>query len=205
LFIVAGLAPAKTVDIPNENATLDIPDAWTVHATPQAAGATPVQLLTALSPDTNSAVVVLVMDNAEGITADNASFVDGVKNGITRTTTSQGGTVQFQGSETVTLGGAPATCIQYTQTPSGRKPINCRLYEIGANGKMYSLVFQTLDATQDPAQAAIAATLKFASPPVLPTPRADDQAGKWGMIVGAFVGGLAAFATIRWLARRKKA
>jgi hypothetical protein len=77
LFAMANLLNAKPVPIPNETATLDIPDAWTVKPTPVAASATPALILTATPPDNNSAVEVIVLDNSDGITTDSASFMEG--------------------------------------------------------------------------------------------------------------------------------
>jgi hypothetical protein len=203
LFLSVVLATAKPVTIPNESATLDIPDAWEVKPTPAAASATPVSILTARSPDTNAAMAILVLDNSEGISADNSEFVEGVRNGIMKTATQQNTTVQFQPNAMLTLGGVPASCVQYTQTAAGGKAVSCRLYEFAANGKMYSLVFQTIDPAQDAALVVIANSLKFSTPPTLPSPQ-SDEAGRYGTIVGAVVGVLAAFVTLRWIARRKK-
>ena len=119
LFVMANLLNAKPVPIPNETATLDIPDAWTVKPTPVAASATPALILSATAPDNNSAVEVIVLDNSDGITADSASFMEGEQKGLTRTVTTQGGTVQMGATSTLTLGGVPASCLTYTQTAAG--------------------------------------------------------------------------------------
>ena len=200
LFVMAPMVEAKPVSIPNETATLDIPDAWTVKPTPVAASATPALTLMATAPDSNSAVEVVVMDNAEGITADSASFIEGVKNGITKTAAAQNAALQMGDSSTVTLGGVPASLLTYTETAAGGKPVSCHTYAVAANGKMYTIVAQTVVGTTDTA-TPIVNSLAFASPPALPTPHGDAQAEKYGEIVGFFIFLLAAFVTIRWIAR----
>jgi hypothetical protein len=105
----------------------------------------------------------------------------------------------------VRLGGAPATCLQYTQTVSQGKPVTCRLYEVAANGKMYSILCQTLDPAQDDALTAIATSLKFASPPVVPVPHNKTQVESLGEMIGFIVGVLAVLVIVLKLARRNKA
>jgi hypothetical protein len=204
LFAMANLLNAKPVTIPNETATLDIPDAWTVKPTPVAASATPAAILAATAPDNNTAVEVIVLDNSDGITTDSASFIEGEQKGLTKTVTAAGGTIQMGATSTLTLGGVPASCLIYTQTAAGGKPVSSHTYNVAANGKMYMFVMQSVDGAQDAALATIINSLAFSSPPVVPAPRADIQAEKIGQLVGYAVGALGAIVVIRWIVRRRK-
>ena len=205
LFVMANLLNAKLVPIPNETATLDIPDAWTVTPTPATASPTPAVILSATSPDTNSAVEVIVMNNSDGITTDSASFMEGEQKGLTRTVTAAGGTVQMSGTSTLTLGGVPASCLTYTQTAAGGKPVSSHMYNVAANGKMYMIVAQSVGGVTDEALTTVVNSLTFSSPPVVPAPREDKQAEKIGQLVGYVIGVLAVIVVIRWIVRRRKA
>jgi hypothetical protein len=204
LFAMANLLEAKPVAIPNENATLDIPDTWTIKPTPVTASATPAVTLAATAPDNNSAVEVVVMDNSNGTAADSAAFIEGEKKGLTNTVTTHGGTIQMGDSSNLTLAGVPASCVVYTQTAAGGKPVSSRTYNVAANGKMYMILLQSVDGAQDAALTTVINSLTFSSPPVVPAPHDTALAEKAGEITGYLIAILAVFVILRLLFRRKK-
>lgn len=182
---------AKTVDVPGEAASVDIPDAWTSQTQPPPANSGSTQsvlILSALSAEKTSLLQIEVCANPRGIMAGQPDLVGNIKDAITNQIVSHGGAVQFTSEGKVALNDVPAYLIQYTTTSSpSAKQVLGRSYEVAANGKLYLISLRTFDAASDGDLQGIANSLRFASPPVLPSPPVSHR---WLKIALAAGGGV---------------
>jgi len=193
LILIGGLqiAGAKTVNIPEEHFSFEIPDAWSEL---------PRQgLLYAAGNDAKtSAVVILKLDNKENRVID-ADYAKGVKEGMASQAENVGANVEFLSEGPVTINGVQAYQVQSKMTFRNSKVSYQRIYPIAANGKIYAVTVQSIDPDKDAELQAIANSLKFDSSPVRPDPLRATLSYKIGEVVGTLLFLLAAYCFIRWV------
>jgi len=195
LILVGSLpiANAKTVNIPQEHISFDIPDGWSEL---------PKQgMLYAAGDDAKtSEVVILKLDNRENRVID-ADYVKGVKEGMTSQADNIRATVEFSSEGPVTLNGVPTYQVQSKMTFPNLRISYQRIYPIAANGHIYALTLQSMDPGMDAEFQSIANSFKFDSSPTLPDPMRATLSYKIGQIIGTLLFLLAAFYFIKWVIR----
>jgi len=199
LFFITGLMSlqAKSIDLPDEKMHFDIPDDW---VSSQVAGAT--FYATNAENTTVCVLVSLPNDDQEGL--DQPTFINGFKDGMLKKMAGEGGTAQITHEGPLTIQGVPFYLYQGIFSKTDGKTLNFHAYATAVNGKIYSMVLESLDANTDAQLEAVANSLTFQGTPVLPDPslRKDDRAEKYGQVVGYLIGLLAMVAIIRTILRR---
>ena len=189
------LAPAslgaRTVVLPNEPISLDIPDDWRDVSPP------PGMLYCAAGGP--YIVQVVKAPNPRNVELD-AGVVDRLKNAVTGMLGRHGGTVVFGEEGPLTMGGAPAYLIHASES-GGSTTAEIALYVVDANQALYMLSLITTGSMPDPKLQGIADSFAFTSPPRLPESTFARRAFKLGIIavgllvLGGVVGG--AFLALR--------
>ncbi len=184
---------AKTVELPGQAASIDLPDSWT--AQPQTVvGAPSVSslILAAINPEKTSMLQIQFCGNPHGLLAGQPNLVTSTKDQISNQIAARGGQVQFTSEGRIDLNTVPAYLVQYTETTKSSKQIFTRLYQVAANGKLYLITLRTVDSASDPGLQTIAGSFRFDAPPTLPSPPVSHHWLKIALVAGAGVAVLAA-------------
>ena len=166
---------AKTFTYPPEKCHCDVPDDWTEKDSPG-------NKLSAINADETKSFTLRTVEVGPDLTLDNAAFIKGfeesiVKNGFTITNRSH-----------APLGGIDAYVVDCTQSmPAG--PVTTRIMTTIANGYAYGINVAKLKGNpmDDSELAAAVNSFGFIGTPELPHP-GDDQAGRYGYLVGIVIG-----------------
>jgi hypothetical protein len=188
---------AKSIDLPGEKLHLDIPDAWTV-GTP--GGPT---VFSATDGQNTAAANLLKMPNDHTDGVDDPGFVKGIEEGFTNKVKSQGMNVTVTQEGLTAINGVPFYNFQGTFGATGGQITNFHIYVTAANGQIYMLSLQTSQADTEADLKAIANSLSFTAPPVLPDPnRPKTQSERIGYYFGVFIAFLAVISIFKWLRLR---
>jgi hypothetical protein len=190
LLIMGVVSPlsAKTISFDAEKCHIDTPDDWTQRDVPG-------DKFVAGNFDNTKAVALRIASVGSDIGIDNAGFADGVE----KTVTGNGATITA--SSKGTFAGLESRVWETTATaPAGT--VYSQMTVVMANGNAYALVIQKLGGKpdQDDQLEGIAKSFAFIGTPEPQRPT-DSLSEKAGEIIGVFLAIVAAFATIRWIAR----
>jgi hypothetical protein len=184
--LAATVLAARTVPIPGENFTIDLPDDWTTDSRTGMA-------LFAHGPDAGVLQVQkLPNPDATGI---NAGFVGDLKNEMAVEAKKLGATLTMTGERSLTLGGVPAYLVRSDMMLAGQTA-RMQSYVIATRDAVYLLALQTPDAAHDAELESIANSVHFTTAPALPDSHANDFAagergGRFAVFGLAIVAGIA--------------
>jgi hypothetical protein len=178
LSIIIGIVslPAKTVELPDDNISIDVPDAWQQSDRPG-------MLLFAES----GPYMMQLIKSANPRNVDlNADVIQDIKNNMEALAERHGGTVNFGDEGPLTMGGAPAYVIHVAQAV-GSTTTQISLYVVDANRSLYVLYLVTTGTMPDATLQGIADSFRFTSPPALPESTFARRAFKIGVALGGLL------------------
>jgi len=167
---------AKTIDIPEEHLSIDIPNEWT-------SASQSGTLLSAADANNNSGITVASFPNTQN-QAITPGFIAGMEKGMVEQGPKINATVEITARKPATLNGIPSYSVQSKMTFPNSKIVYVHTYPIAVNGKYYVIALRTLDADKDPELQTIANSFRFTTPPTLPDPSRNSLAYKLGQVTG---------------------
>ena len=161
ILALAGPADARITPIPNEGASLVVPDDW---KTEQHDGFS----LVVVSPDEKSTVTVRVIPNHHEAKVDESFYLQAVKEVREKMAKQNHSSLIIVEAGTAAINGVPASYIHTEEPLPSGQTIYSRDFLVAANGKFYGLTGDTADPFLDSRINDIIGTFHFDRPPVLP-------------------------------------
>ena len=166
---------AKTVPLAHEGITIEVPDNWMESdLSLQAASASQQRLYVAHHAPYS--IEIIKMANPRNIDLD-SSIMSEIKVGLQRMARKQDANVSFGDEGPVTVGGAPAYAINFTQS-GVTGTFQIAFYAVDANQKIYLVFLATTESASDPKLQAVIDSLRFDKPPSLPESTLHRRARK---------------------------
>ena len=183
--------PAKTVTVPDETISLDLPEGWEQSDRPGMlifAREGPYLLQVVKSPNPLNVVI-------------DSGVVGNIKHGMQARADAAGGTITFGDEGPLNLGGAPAYVVHAAQT-AGSSTAQISLYVVDANKSLYAINLVTTGSMPDSTVQGVVDSFRFTSPPTLPESTFERRAYKLGFFAGVLLV-LAAVGGGIWFAVRR--
>jgi hypothetical protein len=187
------VAPAKTLDVPDQGMHLDVPDSW-APKTAQASAA-----FAAINDRNTSALTLFVEPNLSALGLDEPDFVAGLKGNITNNLTGKGLTPNITKDGPITVNGVPFYQLEASaELPSGHTTY-LQVYVAATADHVYTLSMESVDPNSGAELEGIANSLAFSEAPKMPDPsRPKDRLERWERRIelAAMIGALPAIAVI---------
>ena len=163
LALAAGNAAVaeQAVQVPGTDIAFSLPESWTEAP---AAG----KLYAAEDKADKCDLSVMGIANTNGVPVDDASFINGMKNGMAEKAKSLGLRFDVAKEDLMTIGGVPFYHIQAVYNAGSAQAIFCQFYVTGANGMFYLFILRSTQTSMDGPLEAIANSVTFTKPPVVP-------------------------------------
>jgi hypothetical protein len=155
--------PAKTVDIRTTTAHLDLPGDWTIQDRKDVA-------LYAVDEANARSVTVYLFTNENGQGVGAPQFAENMESVLRQRANKEQASVKIVNGGTTDLNGVPADFLQAELAFSEGGVAYARCYALAENGSVLVLTLLTRDPSEmaDASLQAIAKSLRFDRPPVLP-------------------------------------
>jgi uncharacterized membrane protein YdfJ with MMPL/SSD domain len=154
-------ASAKTIAIPTTDAHFEVPNDWTVTSRNDMA-------LYALAPDGKASATVALFTNQDGKGVDDPEFFSNLEGVLNERATKERASMKVVSEGPTDLNGVPADYLQAELAFAEGGVAYGRSYAIGENNHILVLTLLSPDPGADAHLQAIAKTLRFDHPPLLP-------------------------------------
>jgi len=163
VLAVSGITsvPAKTIDIPTTNAHLDLPGDWSVMQRNDVA-------LYAIAPEKGTSVTVALFTNENGQGVGQGQFGANMETVLAERANKEGASMKVINDGTTDLNGVPADFLQAELAFPEGGVAYARSYALAENNSILVVTLLSRDPTADASLQAIARTLRFDRPPLLP-------------------------------------
>jgi hypothetical protein len=177
------LLHAKPVEVPNQQARVDLPDSWTVDTTSE--------VWMAKDAEKGEVIVVEVTPN-EGDATYDGSRIDKFKQGFVAGAQKSGAQMEVGPSSLTTLAGAPGFSFDCKTTYPNGKIVYGHVHVVTANQKLYQVSALAVSESALPDADSVATSFQFDQSPQLPAHDSADY--RLGYLIGQITIYLVVFA-----------